>query len=305
VLSILELLVVKRAIRTVYFTRLPTGHTHEDIDACFGVIWKTWYRNRPCGTLDEYANGIEKAFADTKLKAKVYTVMIVPDYVKYLDPCIDPYLGQMHKTERTQHQWRFEAVEISPLFPRGAKTTFRAYSADQVVEIKMKNPEQCASPIGQHTGLEPVLVQVCWYPSKQCHRERNCEGYYILKDVPNVPRSVIMDPMRFPEDGVRASFEKTLREIEIKFPLTQSSNSAVIQDHAELRKSWKMWNDTWFPSSDDANEFVNELTLRGKNYHMPLKQMLFDNTSQKLSASRWKTHPIQNGLNVINPNFEW
>jgi hypothetical protein len=44
-----------------------------------------------------------------------------------------------------------------------------------------------------------------------------------------------MDPMRFPEDGVRASsFEKTLQEIEIKIPLTQASNSSVIQDHAEL-----------------------------------------------------------------------
>ena len=34
-LSILELLVVKRIVRLVYYSRLPTGHTHEDIDAAF------------------------------------------------------------------------------------------------------------------------------------------------------------------------------------------------------------------------------------------------------------------------------
>lgn len=37
-LSMLELLVVKRIVRLVYYTRLPPGHTHEDIDACFGAV---------------------------------------------------------------------------------------------------------------------------------------------------------------------------------------------------------------------------------------------------------------------------
>ena len=37
-LGILELLVIKRLVRVVWCTRLPPGHTHEDIDAVFGVI---------------------------------------------------------------------------------------------------------------------------------------------------------------------------------------------------------------------------------------------------------------------------
>jgi hypothetical protein len=27
-------------VRVIHYTRLPTGHTHEDIDACFGHIKK-------------------------------------------------------------------------------------------------------------------------------------------------------------------------------------------------------------------------------------------------------------------------
>ena len=46
------------------YSRLP-GHTHEDIDAAFGVIWK-WFRQKPCETLEDYKTGIEKAFQDKK-----------------------------------------------------------------------------------------------------------------------------------------------------------------------------------------------------------------------------------------------
>jgi hypothetical protein len=38
VLGFLELIVARRMAKKVYFTRLPVGHTHEDIDACFGYI---------------------------------------------------------------------------------------------------------------------------------------------------------------------------------------------------------------------------------------------------------------------------
>lgn len=37
----------------------------------------------------------------------------------------------MHKEVHTQHQWRFYAVPVDPMFPLGCKTTYRAYSADQ------------------------------------------------------------------------------------------------------------------------------------------------------------------------------
>jgi hypothetical protein len=56
VLAYLEWLVVKRVVRKIVYSRLPTGHTHEDIDATFGVIWR-WFRERIFKTLDDYKRG--------------------------------------------------------------------------------------------------------------------------------------------------------------------------------------------------------------------------------------------------------
>lgn len=128
VLAVLELLCVKRFIKKIYFTRLPTRHTHEYIDACFGTIWRTWYRGKACLTLDDYSNGIVESFIKEKsLNASVVEVLVVPDYTSYLRYHIDQDLGNMHKSICTMHQWRFEAVSIiSPLFPFGVKTTWRA-----------------------------------------------------------------------------------------------------------------------------------------------------------------------------------
>jgi hypothetical protein len=39
-LAAMELIIAKRMVRVIHYTRLPTGHTHEDIDACFGHIKK-------------------------------------------------------------------------------------------------------------------------------------------------------------------------------------------------------------------------------------------------------------------------
>jgi len=33
--------VAKRVVRIIIYARLPTGHTHEDVDGVFAVLWKT------------------------------------------------------------------------------------------------------------------------------------------------------------------------------------------------------------------------------------------------------------------------
>ena len=89
VLAMLELLVVKRCCRDVYYSRLPAGHTHEDIDAAFAVIWAC-FRSDPCETVTKYRTRIEKAFGMTCLHAEFEDIYIVPDYKKVLSPCIIP-----------------------------------------------------------------------------------------------------------------------------------------------------------------------------------------------------------------------
>jgi hypothetical protein len=138
VLALLELLVVKGVCRLIYYTRLPVGHTHEDIDACFGVIWGT-FRNNPCLTPNEYKERIKSAFGEgSTLKVDVQDLFVIPNYSAFLESFIDKKLARLHKDFQTQHQWRFEQVLPSSHFPFGCKTTYRAYSSEKVVELIKK-----------------------------------------------------------------------------------------------------------------------------------------------------------------------
>jgi hypothetical protein len=90
-----------RIARVITFTRLPTGHTHEDIDQCFSVIWRI-FRRKPGLTLKEYKEKIEQCFV---------SVWIIPDYSSILEPYVDSHLACLHKQLQTQHQWRFEELD--------------------------------------------------------------------------------------------------------------------------------------------------------------------------------------------------
>jgi hypothetical protein len=139
--------------KTIVYTRLPTGHTHEDIDACFAHIWK-WMKNKPVETIPKYKEGIEKAFKGTRLAASVRDVYVIPNYIDFFEDAIDEHLKNYTKEIETQHQWRFQAVQPSPNFLSGVKVTYRAYSSDKVIEFKQLPKHLCITPIGQLTGLE-------------------------------------------------------------------------------------------------------------------------------------------------------
>ena len=68
VLGFLELLVIKRLAELILFSRLSTGHTHEDIDSCFSVIWLA-LRSHSCETLEKHKQMIENAFKSKSLPA--------------------------------------------------------------------------------------------------------------------------------------------------------------------------------------------------------------------------------------------
>jgi hypothetical protein len=185
-LAVCEYIVSKRLTRTLWLTRLPTGHTHEDIDACFAHVWK-YMRQKPCETIDDYKKKIEEIFSDYKCKAKVEDVYIIPDYDTFFEDVLDKNLADLHKKINTQHQWKFEAVKSSPHFPLGCKTTYRAYSSDKVVEFEKKPKASCVSPIGQLTGLEPTTSYTKWYPSidNNLPGRAGIEGFYLLRGMPS------------------------------------------------------------------------------------------------------------------------
>jgi hypothetical protein len=105
-----ELFVAKRLCKLFVLTRLPVGHTHEDIDAKFAKIWVA-VRGEFCATMEAYRKIIETALTSKQAPVKVVDIFVVPDYVSYLSPCMDNKFGRYCKTTWTQLQWKFECVE--------------------------------------------------------------------------------------------------------------------------------------------------------------------------------------------------
>jgi hypothetical protein len=73
-LAICELMIARGLTRKIVLTRLPVGHTHEDIDARFGVIWRKMYHSQiytPQGISFQFFNIFQH-----QLKL-LYTVIVI------------------------------------------------------------------------------------------------------------------------------------------------------------------------------------------------------------------------------------
>jgi hypothetical protein len=287
----IELLVVKKMARIAFLSRLPTGHTHSDIDAVFAIIWKL-FRTSPCVTLQEYKRLIEKALVESALgDVKMIDCMVVPDYKHLLESCIDSKLALLHKEELTQHQWRFESVEPSAYFPVGVKTTYRAYCSDQVVEFIKKPKMQCLSVIGQFTGLEPVTTIVRWYPAAEINPDQPVEGFYLLRSLPDCAEP-FLKPQPFPE-GCAGAISLTINAVHKYFDIVNDKS---------VREEWKAWSILWRPMSDSADDYVRRLQQRRQVYHQPLKAMLYDPTKEIITHHWDFVAPLAAN---INPDFQW
>jgi hypothetical protein len=90
--------------------------------------------------LTDYQMAIVGAFkrvCDEDITVRVVELFAIPDYVEYLEEqdCIDKDFGRFTKLLNAQLQFIFEACEPSERFPLGVKTTYRAYSSDEVIEL--------------------------------------------------------------------------------------------------------------------------------------------------------------------------
>ena len=171
----------------------------------FGIL-STFIDKLVLPTLEDFYGAVRQAFKTPDLKVEAIPVNVIPDY-SFLEDHVDPCLSRLHKGVQTQHQWRFEACEKNALFPRGCKTTYRAYSSAQVIEIEEKPRLGCLSAVGRLTGLEPWLLHVRDYPAKDTYTDNICperkgvEGFYLLRNdigLPNFPPEYVPPPFRFP-----------------------------------------------------------------------------------------------------------
>ena len=119
--GICELLVARRLTQKVVLTRLPPGHTHEDIDAVFGKIWK-YIEGKAILTPQVYERALRLALRKRNIDVEIKDIFCVPDYQKYMKAYVDPKLSRCDKLQWTELQWTFEAVEQSEIYPTGVKS---------------------------------------------------------------------------------------------------------------------------------------------------------------------------------------
>jgi hypothetical protein len=89
----MELVIARGLTKKIVITRLPVGHTHEDIDSKFALVWKK-VRNQFVLSPVKYAQLITSALTTAKLPCNVHDIFIVPDYTAYIKPHIDNNLAR-------------------------------------------------------------------------------------------------------------------------------------------------------------------------------------------------------------------
>ena len=88
-------------IKRIVYTRIPVGHTSEDIDSKFAKIW-VGLRCATVRTPQEYKVKLEEIFASSRIKCKVIDVFAIPDYVNWLEDHLDKDFAKCHKGVQTK-----------------------------------------------------------------------------------------------------------------------------------------------------------------------------------------------------------
>ena len=202
-LGICELMVIRGLIKTVYFERLPVGHTHEDIDGVFSRIWTKMrdvgvitpqdYRRMVMGALKPKSKDDSSEPLNTMKFVDIYCL---PNYKQFMECHIDHKLGRLFKEQWTQLCVRFRAVDRSNKFPNGVEMHYRAYAQDAVYEIVDSKFWECGKAVRK--------CVVKWQPEG--------EGIYLLRSLPN--GNVLPAPF---EPGFRSMIETTVEHINMRF----------------------------------------------------------------------------------------
>ena len=260
VVGFMELLVALRVVPEIYLSRLPVGHTHEDIDAMFGIMWVS-FRLKPCLTLDDYKQGIIDCFAgDRKVEADVEDINIVPDYVSFITPVVDK-ISRWAKEQLTVHQIHISVCRPSIYFPYGYFFRYRDYCSDQVVELKPVEKRSAVTMIGHLTGMDPVTHYSKWYPDEDTYEHRPVCGIYNLK------RIIFTDPER----GIRP-IDFRADDITWMETIKQSIvGSLIFPSGSPARTVWTLWFQSVLPI---GNSISGEEYIRTHEYKQPLKDYL-------------------------------
>lgn len=241
-LAICELIVSRRLCQTIIISRLPVGHTHEDIDGVFSRIW-TKMRDASVATPQKYMHYVKSIFkprhgeAEGCKSSKFVDLFCLPDYKAFLERYVDPKFGKVFREQWTQHCFRFRSVPPSTDFPLGVEMHYRAYAQDEVFEIVDSNRWEC--------GKAARKCYVSWLPEGK--------GLYLLRSLPTgAPKGASFvagscEKIKLAVNAIMRHFEK-------------------YEEHVARYRGWL----ERMPKSDNVNDFIRD---RGLNRRPPTGEM--------------------------------
>jgi hypothetical protein len=256
VLAMAALVVARGLAKKVVITRLPVGHTHEDIDSKFAFIWKR-VRNAFVLTPLQYAEAVEQSLSNDKIKCKVIDIFVVPNYEKYILPYIIQDFGRYAKISNTgvdwtQLQWIFEAVPVSEYFPCGVRTTYRKFASDSVILIE----QMC--PGDPQSSFSVKNVETVTYPLAD---EQYPAGFSMLTSLP--PSNRKFEPDSFTM-GSRALLNSVVSKCKSQF-----------RNSPDIVQQWEAFS-LIAPADDNAQAYcdLNPLDIPLKVHHYILSNII-------------------------------
>jgi hypothetical protein len=264
--AICSLLVACGLVNKVVLTRLPVGHTHEDIDGLFALIWRK-LRDEFVYTPSDFVKLIQLSLRK-KVYVNVIDLMVIPNYTKILDGCIDPNLGRWAKEEWAQLQLTFERAEKSAENLLGVKTTYRPYVQDEFIEIV-----EDLGPKTEYSSVCGLIPQLC-----EC-KTHPLPGEPALNWLHKIPSA----SAKFEPDAFITDSNKAMQVV------AEKMMTSYAIDKPSVAAEWEKWiNDA--PGSDNSHEYRSStggimVQTSGSNtyetdgnVYVPFRNQLFGHT---------------------------
>ena len=134
-IAVCELIIAGRlGCSKIVLTRLLVGHTHEDIDAIFALICKKLMEMSAI-TPQQYRQLIIESIVNKEAVVDLIDLTVIPDYTSFFAADGDKLWGRYAKMDWTQHQFIFEEIEVSDIYPLGCKISYRKFCQDEGCSI--------------------------------------------------------------------------------------------------------------------------------------------------------------------------
>jgi len=185
---------------------------------------------------------------------------VIPDYKKFLHPCIDTKFGNYAKEENTQLCWRFEEVPVSVHSPMGVKTMYRAFANDVVYELV---PD--TDPDSQ-VGWKAARVYSSWGPlAKHSIYNSPVDGIHVMKRFPTAELTVAPFANRCHD-----TLNSTMHYMNDKGYF----GAGKMFDRA--RADWDDFKEKFFPWNDNVHDYEAKHPKRFRNPLQSLVTLTYD-----------------------------